>query len=182
MRVMRNILILSVAIFSLSASSIIAQTTVGTSAGQATSIGQQVNRKILGLPYYGVFDIIQYEVNGGTVTLSGKVNSLGVKRDAVSVVKRIPGVTNVVDNIRELPPSSFDDSIRRQAIRTFAGNGLGRYFWPTAPDVHIIVDGGRLTLAGEVANSGDLNRLNIYARGLTGVFNVQNDLTVRTSR
>jgi osmotically-inducible protein OsmY len=182
MKFVKSFLILSIAFISLSVVSAEAQTVTADSLGHARSVGQQVGKTVLGLPRYGVFDIIKYEVNGGTVTLSGKVYSLGTKSTAAAAVKSIPGVSNVVNNIEELPPSPFDDSIRREALRTFAGNGLGGYFWEAGPDVHIIVDRGNLTLEGTVMNSGDLNRFNIYARGISGVFNVQNNLTVGSRR
>lgn len=182
MKLIKNFLILSVALLAFSLVGVSAQTVSVSSVGHTRSIEQQVGRTILRLPYYGVFDIIKYEVNGGTVTLSGKVNSLGTKRDAAAAVRSIPGVANVVNNIEELPPSSFDDSIRREALRTFAQNGLSGYFWEARPDVHIIVDRGNLTLEGTVMNSGDFNRFNVYAHGVTGAFNIQNNLKVAGSR
>ena len=182
MKLLKSFLILSIAILSFSMVNANAQTAAAPNGSQARSITQQINRTILGLPNYGVFDIIKSEVNGGTVTLTGKVYSLGTKSTAARAVKSIPGVTSVVNNIEELPPSSFDDSIRREALRTFANEGLGGYFWESRPDVHIIVDRGNLTLEGNVMNTGDFNRFNIYAHGVNGVFNVQNNLTVGSGR
>src|SRR2546423_1576844 len=66
------------------------------------TIEQQVFKKLRGLPNYGVFDFISYEVNGDTVVLSGKTRSLGTKSDAASAVKRIPGIARVVNNIEQL--------------------------------------------------------------------------------
>ncbi len=142
------------------------------------TVEQQIFKKLLGLPNYGVFDVIKYEVNGGTVILSGKIYSLGTKSAAESAVKRIPGVTEVINNIDNLPPSSFDDQIRRQALRTFSQYSLSGYFWENNPDVRIIVENGRLTLEGNVMNSGDYNLFNITANGINGVFKVTNNLVV----
>ena len=150
-------------------------------AKKTKTIEQQVRSKILRLPNYGVFDIIKYDVDGGRVTLTGKVHSLGTKSSAARSVKRIKGVTEVINNIENLPMSPFDDDIRRAALRTFGQRGLGRYFWETNPDVHIIVEGGRITLEGYVYNKGDRDALNIYANGISGVFGVTNNLLVGKS-
>ncbi len=139
---------------------------------------QQVYKRILQLPRYSVFDFINFRVDNGTVILDGKTISLGTRREAASTVKRIPGVVNVVNNIDELPLSSFDNTIRRQLLRTYASRGLGMYFHPIRPDVRIIVDRGRVTLEGYVSSRGDFNAMNILAHGVFGVFNVQNNLVV----
>ncbi len=178
MKTLRNFLTLAIAIISISFVSVSAQTITGKKTVPVRSTEEQIFKKILALPNYGVFDNIKFAVNGDTVTLTGQVYSLGTANEAASVVRRVPGVTNVVNNITMLPPSPFDDSIRRQALRTFAVNGLGGYFWESRPDVRIIVDHGNLTLEGYVMNQGDYNMLNVYAKGLPNVFNVTNNLKI----
>ncbi|HQZ98498.1 MAG TPA: BON domain-containing protein [Pyrinomonadaceae bacterium] len=142
------------------------------------SVEQQIYSKLRGLPRYGVFDNITYQVNGDTVVLSGKVITLGTKRDAATAVKDIPGIKNVVNNIEELPVGSFDDRIRRAALVTFTNRGPGQYFSTINPDVRIIVQNGRLTLEGFVSSRSDANTLNILANGINGVFEVTNNLIV----
>src|SRR4051812_48221830 len=71
------------------------------------TIDNQVYHKIRGLTYYNTFDYITWQVNGSTVTLNGKAITLGTKSEAARAVKDIPGVTQVVNNIQELPPSPF---------------------------------------------------------------------------
>ena len=142
------------------------------------NIEQQVFKKILNLPRYSVFDFINFKVENGTVTLGGKTLSLGTRRDAASAVKRIPGVVNVVNNIDELPLSGFDNTIRRQLLNTYSMYSLDRYLHPIRPDVRIVVERGRVTLEGYVANRGDFNSMNILAHGVPGVFKVQNNLIV----
>lgn len=144
----------------------------------ARSVEQQIYSKLRGLPRYGVFDNITYQVNGDTVILSGKVITLGTKRDAATAVKDVPGIKNVVNNIEELPAGSFDDRIRRAALVTFINRGPGQYFSTINPDVRIIVENGRLTLEGFVSNRSDANTLNILAHGISGVFEVTNNLVV----
>ncbi len=169
---------LATAIFAFSFVNVNAQNFILHVSGADRSIEQQVFKKILQLPRYGVFDFINFKVENGTVILDGKTISLGTRKGAENVVKRIPGVVSVVNNIEELPLSSFDDTIRRQLLTTFASSGLGRYFHSIRPDVRLIVDRGRVTLEGYVSNTGDYHSMNIYAHGIPGVFSVQNNLIV----
>jgi hyperosmotically inducible periplasmic protein len=173
MKYVRNFLILSFAFLSFLAFDANAQT-------PQTVIEQKIFKKINGLPYYGVFDFISYKVEGRTVTLYGKVASLGTKKDAERAVKRIDGVETVINNIQQLPPSSFDNSIRRQIVRDFynRGGSLYRYLQEPNPSVRIIVENGRVTLEGYVSNRGDSNLANILANGANGVFSVRNNLVV----
>src|SRR4051812_37858976 len=72
-------------------------------------IAKQVRHELLMLPYYGIFDDLAFRVDDTTVTLFGAVTRPTLKSDAENVVKRIEGVTNVVNKIEVLPPSPMDD-------------------------------------------------------------------------
>lgn len=146
------------------------------------TIEQQVFRKMVYLPNYGVFDHINFQVDGSTVILGGRVNSLGTRRDAASAAKRVPGVTRVINNIEQLPPSSFDNGIRRGMLRTFGRTGLATYLREPRPSVRIIVENGRVTLEGYVSGKGDYNMFNVLANGVPGVFSVENNLVIGKDR
>jgi len=143
---------------------------------------EQVYRKLKYLANTNVFDHITWQVNGSTVVLSGKVYTLGTIRDAATAVRSIDGITEVVNNIQELPPSPFDDRIRRAALAEFTSRAQAQYFGHPGPDVHIIVENGRITLEGYVARKSDSNTLNILANGIPGVFKVTNNLIVGERR
>jgi len=147
-------------------------------AKASRSVDEQVYRKLRGLMRSNVFDYITWQVNGDTVTLSGKVHTMGTKREAASRVKDIAGVTRVVNNIDELPPSPFDDRIRRAAYAEFTSRGPAQYFGHPNPDVRIIVENGRMTLEGYVAREADSDLLNVLAHGIPGIFEVTNNLIV----
>jgi osmotically-inducible protein OsmY len=152
----------------------------GKRPANVRSIEDQVYHQILMLPNYGLYDSITAKVNGSTVVLGGSVYSLGTSRDAERAVKRIPGVTHVVNNIRELPLSSFDDQIRRQlTMRIARAGGLYRYLQGVNPPVRLIVDRGRISLEGYVDNRADANLMYITARGVPGAFDVENNLVVK---
>ena len=132
-------------------------------------------------PYYSLFDDLEFSVQGQTVTLSGYVTGIhaGTKSDAEKVVKNSEGVDKVVNNIKVLPPSLFDDQVRNQTYATLSRTGsLSRYFWPASPSIHIIVDNQRITLRGIVINEGDKNLATIAANTVPGVFQVTNELRV----
>lgn len=136
-------------------------------------------KALIRLPRYEVFDHIAFKVDGSTVTLQGKVFNAVNKKDAERSVKKVTGVTSVVNNIEILPPSPFDDSIRRRTLRTIAqSGGLFRYFQGVNPSVRIIVDGGHVELEGFVATRGDSDLMNILANGVSNVFSVKNNLIV----
>ncbi|PYS70222.1 MAG: transport-associated protein [Acidobacteria bacterium] len=144
-------------------------------------LAKQVRRELVRLPYYGVFDNLAYSVNGNTVTLYGQVVRSSTRSDAVNRVKRLDGVSRVVNNIKVLPLSRFDDDIRVKTYRSIARmGGLSRYLQGGNPSLHIVVDNGHVTLEGVVANNSDRALANMAARQVSGVFSVKNNL--RTDR
>lgn len=179
MKFIRTFLVLAVMALGFSSTALYAQNYNSGNPSQA-AIEKKVFKEIIRLPYYGLFDNIGYQVQGGTVILSGKVVRPITRSDAAGVVKRINGVTNVVNNIEVLPLSSFDDQIRYQVANTLANRGgsFYRYLQGASPSVKIIVDRGNVTLEGYVANKGDANLANILTRSVFGVFNVQNNLKI----
>lgn len=153
----------------------------GTSNPPAQDLAAQVRHQLVMIPYYNVFDDLNYSVDNstGVVTLSGAVTRPVVKDDAVKSVKHLPGVTEVVDNIQVLPLSSFDNRIRMAEYRSIYGfGGLYRYGLGTQPSIHIIVDNGHVTLVGVVDNQADKDLANIRANSVAGVFSVTNNLRV----
>lgn len=149
-------------------------------SNQPRDLRDAVRHELVMLPYYSVFDDFEYSVdNHGVVTLLGEVTRPILKSDAENVVKRIPGVTGVVNNVKVLPLSPFDNRIRAATYRSIFGfGGLYRYAMGTNPSIHIIVENGHVTLKGVVANEGDKNIAYIRANGVPGVFSVTNKLLV----
>src|SRR5580700_10905077 len=68
-------------------------------------IAKEVRHQLVTLPFYGVFDDLAFRVEGGTVTLLGAVTQPVLKSDAERAVKRVEGVTQVINNIEVLPLS-----------------------------------------------------------------------------
>ena len=146
-------------------------------------IAKQVRHELLMLPYYGVFDDLGFEAQGGVVTLVGAVVNPVLKSDAANVVKRIEGVTQVINEIEVLPVSPMDDQIRRAEYRAIYGDPVlsTRYGFRSLPPIHIIVKNGNVRLEGVVANQMDRNLVGLRANAVPNVFSVQNGLRVEGS-
>ena len=143
-------------------------------------IVKEVRHELVMLPYYGVFDNLSYKVDpDGTVTLMGQVVNPVLKSDSENVVKRIEGVTRIVNNIEVLPTSPMDDQIRRAVYRTIYGNEvLSQYQLRAVPPIHIIVKNGHVTLEGVVARAMDKQIAGTQVNSVPGVFSVTNNLAV----
>src|SRR5882672_9492623 len=142
---------------------------------------REVRHELRMLPYYGVFDWLEFEVQpDNTVILRGKVVRPTTKSDAEARVKKIDGVTKVVNQIEVLPLSPEDDRLRLALYRTLYdwNSPLFRYATQSVPAIHIIVEHGRATLKGIVDSKGDAQLAYIRARGVPGLFDVKNELIV----
>jgi osmotically-inducible protein OsmY len=150
------------------------------SPGGVERITKEVRHELMLLPYYGVFDFLAYKVDAnGNVTLMGQVTRPTLKSDAENVTKKVEGVEHVDNQIKVLPLSSMDDQIRRAAFRAIYGSPqLTKYSWQSVQSIHIIVDGGHITLEGTVDNEADKNVAEIQAKSVPGAFSVNNDLKV----
>jgi len=144
---------------------------------------REVGHVLTGVPWYTVFDILQYRVNGNDVTLSGAVVNPTVKTDAVNAVKKIEGVEKVNDQIEVLPVSQMDDQLRRAEYRAiYSQDLLSRYGVGALQSIHIIVKDGHVTLEGQVDSQADKDAATLYAKTVPNVFSVTNDLVVTRSK
>ena len=161
---------------------------------------RSVRRMLERLPYYGVFDYIVFRVDRGTVYLAGYSFEGRMKADADMAAKRASGVNEVANTIEVLPASQNDDRIRWATFyRIYTDDFLSRYapggeqavlrelqderqFPGMQPvgvyPIHIIVMGGRTKLLGVVDSAADRQIAEVRAREVTGVFEVDNGLTV----
>ena len=132
------------------------------------------------LPWLGSFEVVRHDatavlVAGGLICLVGAVDDV-VELGAVA---KIAGVTNVVNNIQDLNSNAADDHIRRQMLRTLGPQPvIGGLLQEPNPSVRIIVENGKVSLEGWVANKSQKDTIYILASGVPGVFKVTNDLRV----
>jgi len=146
-------------------------------------ITREVRHELVMLPQLTIWDNLQYKVEGSKVTLLGQVRNAILKDEAQQAVKKIEGVDQVDNQIQVLPASGNDDRIRLAVARAlFAGDSpLFRYSMGAVPPIHIIVNGGHVTLEGVVDNQSDKDLAYMKANGVPGVFSVENHLVVQKS-
>jgi hyperosmotically inducible protein len=137
---------------------------------------EQVRSALLKLPYYGVFDNLNFQIHGGAVTLSGDVTRPWLKTQAENAVRRVKGVEGVTSTINVLPLSPFDDRLRANLLQTVYGQTALNKYAHINPPIRIIVSNGNVRLEGVVLNDGDRNIAYIMANGVPGVFHVENKL------
>ncbi len=202
-------LLAAVLVFSLVVPTAIAQSPSPTwSQDDALRIVKEVQKRLGGLTNYGVFDWITFGVHGKTVVLKGFASRPTLKSSAANVVKNIPGVESVDNQIEVLPNSPNDDRIRaavynriytQPSLRKYNANqgSVAQALGPGGRSValmaggitndpprgfhaiHIIVKNGNVTLYGVVNNATDEAIAGIQANSTPGVFSVDNDLIVQ---
>jgi hypothetical protein len=113
--------------------------------------------------YLGVFDYVVVDVDDGRVRLRGSVEQRERGKRTAEQVAALPGVIEVVNEIRVQSGAPEDVQLRRRLFeRLFYGGGIPadpRPEWP----VRILVSEGRVTLAGELPEGAELARLQAMA-------------------
>jgi len=129
--------------------------------------------------YDNAFNYIAVSVNGGVVTLSGDAVWDAPDESALGIVAQTPGVKDVVDDVKILPVSNFDNSIRLRTARAiYHDSVLGRYASDPVDPIRIVVDNGHVTLYGIVESTMDKNIAGMRASSVPGAFSVENKLVV----
>jgi hypothetical protein len=126
-----------------------------------------IHEKLAGLPFYGVFDTIRFEVQDKTVTLSGYVVKESVQQNAERMVRQLDGVASIVNHIEVLPSSRRDDALRMNVYRAIYGRQLLENGPLPAPPIHIIVKDGWVTLEGVVDSETDRSMVRLRALNAT---------------
>lgn len=101
-------------------------------AQNVPEIEKQVRKELGGLPYYGVFDLLTFQVSDrGVVTLGGYAVNGSLKGDAEHEVKKVGGVTEVANKIEIAPASISDNDVRWAVYRAlYRDSFLSRYGTP----------------------------------------------------
>ena len=103
-----------------------------------------------------IFDHVTAHVQGGVVTVAGKV-TMPFKKDEIGRrLADVAGVQEVRNDIAVLPVSIEDDELRKRVARAIYGNSaFFRYAAMPRPPIHIIVENGYVTLMGVVPTDVD---------------------------
>jgi len=147
-------------------------------------IVQEIRHRLVLLPHYNLFDWLEGELSPeGVVTLRGEVVKPATKSDAEAAVRGIEGVEKVENEIEVLPLSNDDEQLRVVLYRVmFAWSSpLFRYATQAVPSIHIIVRNSHVTLKGVVANAQDSDIAYMKANGVSGIFDVKNELKIENA-
>ena len=135
-----------------------------------------VQKQVLNYTHFTIFDSVNMQINDGVVTLTGWVTMPYKSSDIERRVTRVDGVARVVNRIKELPVSQFDDELRVRIARAIYSSPHFRgYGSMVNPPIHIIVEHGRVTLEGVVNNNVE----RMLARSIatsSSAFSVTNNL------
>jgi osmotically-inducible protein OsmY len=142
------------------------------------AIRKDAESAVLSYPYYGVFDAVGVDVADGVVTLRGWVLQPWQSSAMEERVAHVAGVRELHDQIQVESASPMDVALRRDLDVLIYGNQM---FEPYAnlwdKPVRIIVDRGKVTLAGVVNSAVEKAVAGNIARG-TLAFSVDNHLKV----
>lgn len=184
----------------LAATAALAMATVDAQPASVRQATERVRTALEGLPHYGVFDFVAFQMDQGSVMLTGYAYHGSLKSDASKALSDLGGIDEVGNNIEVLPASQNDDQIRWATFyRIYTDPFLSRYAPGGAPNaraetirysrypglqplgsypIHIVVKHGRTTLVGAVDNESDKILAGFKAREIFGVFEVKNELEV----
>ncbi|MGA9813916.1 MAG: BON domain-containing protein [Terriglobales bacterium] len=152
-----------------------------TSSAPDAAVEAKLDRKLHydRIGYDNQFNFVDVSVRDGVATLTGETYNYVGRDSALALANTMPGVKDVVDNIKVSPVSGFDDRIRISAMRAiYRDPVLGRYASDPALPIRIVVDNGKLSLYGTVATAMDKQIAGMRANQVFGVFSVDNKLEV----
>lgn len=138
---------------------------------------RDIQEAVATFPYYTVFDYVEFRVDGGTVTLAGSVREPWRKEEIEARVAEVPGFSALRNDIAVQPVSFFDDDIRRRLVRAIYGGPLATAASRAHPPVRILVENGRVTLAGWAATPMERTLITHAALGVSS-FGVESRVQV----
>ena len=140
---------------------------LATAQPRTEPLPTEIARSVTTYSRYTVFDDVRAHIDGGTVTLSGKVTIPAKKEELGRRVAAVHGVTSLRNEIEVLTALPSDDDLRHRVARAIYGNAaFWRYAAMPAPPIRILVEQGRVTLTGAVATESDRMLAKSLATGL----------------
>jgi len=99
-----------------------------------------------------LFNFVDVTVDDGVVTLSGTVRHASRGTQLAREIAQVSGVRAVRNELRSPRMGAGDERLRRELVHGIYGHlSLSRYRLFVAPPIRILVEQGRVVLAGRVA-------------------------------
>jgi len=137
----------------------------------------EIAKRVLRYAFFTIYDDVNVEVKDGAVTLTGRVTMPYKSKEIAQMTSRILGVQDVRNEIRTLSMSLHDRDVRiAVARRIYRDSMFYEYAFRVNPPIHIIVEGGNVTLTGIVRSEVERRKAEHIARSTFGVFKVENKL------
>ena len=127
-------------------------------------IRRAAERAIRTNPFLTVFDHVVVDVEGGYVQLRGSVEWPHRREAAAAGVARLQGVLGVRNEIDVQSSSPADVSLRRRLFESIYYGGVLAANAEPEWQVRIVVDGGRVTLFGDLPRGAGAERLEAIVR------------------
>jgi osmotically-inducible protein OsmY len=122
----------------------------------------------------GVFpDDVDVSTSQGIVTLAGSVDNLLAKERAVKIAESIRGVRGVIDETNVTPEPRPDEYIRLSILNALQQDPATQSY-----KVSVKVENAAVTLTGSVGSYGEKRLAARIAKGIKGVKEVRNDVTI----
>jgi osmotically-inducible protein OsmY len=118
-------------------------------------------------------DDVDVSTSQGIVTLSGSVDNILAKERAVKIAESIRGVRGVIDQTTVTPVSRSDEDVRKDILAALMQDPATQSY-----QVHVTVENAAATLTGSVGSYGERRLAARIAKGVKGVKEVRNDVTI----
>jgi len=117
---------------------------------------------------------VQVLVANGVATLTGTVDSVGVKMDAERAARKVNDLTQVVDNINvhaeDVPPRQIGEQARRDVLTYYA--------YTIYDNITMELEGDRLIVTGQVTQPFKKQDIGNFLAHVKGVGELDNNLEV----
>ena len=128
-----------------------------------------------------VFNSIEVAVEGDVVILTGTVRHASRGRQIEREVAKVEGVREVRNQLRSPQDGAGDERLRRQLVRGIYGHSaLSRYALNLEPPIRILVERGKVVLAGRVSSRVERELLTQIALR-SEAFEVENQVALDTA-
>jgi osmotically-inducible protein OsmY len=144
------------------------------------NISGKIVEALQGSIFYGMSDWVDVSVDKGVVSMTGWASDSWHRTLFVDLAKKVAGVTAVHNEIKLVPPTPWNDNIRRKAALLIYDNpDLNIFSRTISPPIHVIVvDDQIVYLEGYVSSKFQKNWIAMIINGDTHPNQLINHLKV----